>query len=183
MTKIKNGSFRETLRKSKNNYIMKNPIGDFKLRTNLPIESISFFYDFFSPENPHSSDPQMFDPRLLEIKYLQIHKREEKSGENAIWFLLKFRTRMFNLFSPATLSGFKPKLKSPQKGLFWPHSLADCVLKVECWLFSINSLITLNDLIDHLAKRVNAWKIAEFIPFNKQSSTQVVGFGGGRFRN
>ncbi len=51
MTKIKNGSFRETLRKSKNNYIMKNPIGDFKLKTNLPIESISFFLTiFFLPE-------------------------------------------------------------------------------------------------------------------------------------
>ena len=86
MTKIKNGSLRESLKKSKNNYIMKNPIGDFKLRTNLPIESISFFYDFFSPGNPLSSDPQMFDPHLLEIKYLQIHKREIRRKRHSISF-------------------------------------------------------------------------------------------------
>jgi hypothetical protein len=36
---------------------------------------------------------------------------------------------MFNFFPPATLSGFKPKLKTPQKEVFWSRSLADCVLK------------------------------------------------------
>ena len=37
---------------------------------------------------------------------------------------------MYNLFSPATLSGFKPKLKTPKKGVFWSHWLANYVLKV-----------------------------------------------------
>ena len=35
---------------------------------------------------------------------------------------------MYNLFFPATLSGFKPKLKTPKKGVFWSHWLANCVL-------------------------------------------------------
>ena len=42
--------------------------------------------------------------------------------------LLKKLASMIVYTYPATLSGFKPKLKTPQKGVFWSHSLWDCVL-------------------------------------------------------
>ena len=115
MTKIKNGSLRESLKKSKNNYIMKNPIGDFKLRTNLPIESISFFYDFFSPGNPLSSDPQMFDPHLLEIKYLQIHKREIRRKRHSISFEIS-NTNVQFVF-PCNPFRIQTKIEIPPKGV------------------------------------------------------------------
>ena len=54
---------------------------------------------------------------------------------------------MYNLFFPATLSGFKPKLKTPKKGVFWSHWLANCVLRIMPRHYKHNGEM------DHLEKR------------------------------
>ena len=41
----------------------------------------------------------------------------------------KILNKNVQFVSPANLSGFKTKLKTPKKGVFWSHWLANCVLK------------------------------------------------------
>ena len=76
-------------------------------------KTIYFFYDFFSQKIPPSSDPVR--PSSIRMKISPDPKEIEiRSKRHSISFQIPNKNVHF--FSPATLSGFNPELKTPDFG-------------------------------------------------------------------